>query len=65
MSSPTEIIDPYGQVPSIRQNFEEAEQATAFSFACSLQTTSTSLKPVSITDLQRTLKVLNLLKLAC
>ncbi|KAI4495912.1 hypothetical protein M0802_008318 [Mischocyttarus mexicanus] len=55
--SPTEIIDPYGQVPATRQNFEEAEQATAFSFACSLQTTSSSLRPVNIADLQRTLKV--------
>lgn len=55
--SPTEVIDPYGQVPTTRQNFEEAEQATAFSFACSLQNTSASLKPVNIADLQHTLKI--------
>lgn len=53
----TEIIDPYGQVPAIKPNFEEAEQATAFAYACSTQTTPLPLKPVSTADLQHTLKI--------
>lgn len=52
-------IDPYGQVPAIKPNFEEAEQATAFAYACSPQTIPPPLKPVSTADLQRTLKVRN------
>ncbi|KAG7197158.1 hypothetical protein KM043_007241 [Ampulex compressa] len=55
--NPTEIIDPYGQVPVTKPNFEEAEQATAFSYACSTQTTPPPLKPVSTADLQHTLKI--------
>lgn len=53
----TEIIDPYGQVPMIKPNIEEAEQATAFAYACSPQTIPPSLKPVNTADLQHTLKV--------
>lgn len=53
----TEIIDPYGQVPMIKPNIEEAEQATAFAYACSPQTIPPSLKPVNTADLQHTLKM--------
>lgn len=53
----TEIIDPCGQVPAIKPNFEEAEQATAFAYACSPQTIPPPLKPVNAADLQHTLKV--------
>lgn len=53
----TEIIDPYGQVPMIKPNVEEAEQATAFAYACSPQTIPPTLKPVNTADLQHTLKV--------
>lgn len=54
---PTEIIEPYGQVPASKSSFEEAEQATAFSYACSTQTIRPPLKPVSTVDLQYALKV--------
>ncbi|XP_043255992.1 transcriptional adapter 1-like isoform X2 [Colletes gigas] len=53
----TEIVDPYGQVPAIKPNFEEAEQATAFAYACSPQTIPPPLKPVNAADLQHTLKM--------
>ncbi|XP_076182061.1 transcriptional adapter 1 isoform X3 [Ptiloglossa arizonensis] len=53
----TEIIDPCGQVPAIKPNFEEAEQATAFAYACSPQTIPPPLKPVNAADLQHTLKM--------
>lgn len=54
---PTEVIEPYGQIPALKPNFEEAEQATAFSYACSTQSTRPPLKPVSTADLQYALKV--------
>lgn len=51
------MIEPYGQIPALKPNFEEAEQATAFSYACSTQSTRPPLKPVSTADLQYALKV--------
>lgn len=53
----TEIIDPYGQVPVLKPSIEEAEQATAFAYACSPQTIPPPLKPVNTADLQQTLKI--------
>lgn len=55
---PTEIMEPYGQIPAPKSSFEEAEQATAFSYACSTQVTRPPLKPVSTADLQYALKVI-------
>lgn len=55
---PTEILEPYGQIPSAKPNFEEAEQAVAFKYACSTQTIPPPLKPVSADDLKHTLKVI-------
>ncbi|KYN03896.1 PREDICTED: transcriptional adapter 1-like [Cyphomyrmex costatus] len=54
---PTEVIDTYGQIPVSKSSFEEAEQATAFSYACSTQITRPLLKPVSTADLQYALKI--------
>lgn len=54
---PTEIIEPFGQAPASKPNVEEAEQAIAFSYACSTQATPSPLKPVSTADLQHTLKI--------
>ncbi|EFN71936.1 Transcriptional adapter 1-like protein [Camponotus floridanus] len=56
-SEPTEVLEPYGQIPASKPNFEEAEQATAFSYACSSQSTRPPLKPVSTADLQYALKI--------
>lgn len=56
-STPTNIVDPEGQVPTIKQNVEEAEQATAFALACSTQITSPTPSPVSIADLRQTLQI--------
>lgn len=53
----TEVINPSGQVPSMKRNVEEAEQATAFAMACASQTTVPTLPPVNINDLLQTLKV--------
>lgn len=50
-------MEPYGQIPASKPNLEEAEQATAFSYACSTQITRPPLKPVSTADLQYALKV--------
>jgi len=55
---PTEVIDTYGQIPASKSSFEEAEQVTAFSYACSTQITRPLLKPVSTADLQFALKVI-------
>lgn len=55
---PTEVIDTYGQIPASKSSFEEAEQTTAFSYACSTQITRLPLKPVSTADLQYALKVM-------
>lgn len=55
---PTEIIEPFGQIPVSKSTFEEAEQATALSYACSTQTIRPPLKPVSTADLQYALKVI-------
>ncbi|XP_043266431.1 transcriptional adapter 1-like [Venturia canescens] len=55
--APTEVIDPTGQVPLIKQNIEEAEQATAFAMACASQTTIPTKAPVNVSDLLQTLKV--------
>lgn len=54
---PTEIVDPYGQVPALKPNYEEAEQTTAFHYACSAQLAPPPLKPVSTADLQNALKI--------
>lgn len=54
---PTEILEPHGQIPTAKPTIEEAEQATAFAHACSVQTTPPPLKPVSMADLQHTLRV--------
>ncbi|KYQ50484.1 Transcriptional adapter 1 [Trachymyrmex zeteki] len=54
---PTEVIDTYGQIPASKSSFEEAEQTTAFSYACSTQITRLPLKPVSTADLQYALKI--------
>lgn len=51
-------MEPYGQIPGPKLSFEEAEQATAFSYACSTQTIRPPLKPVSTADLQYALKVI-------
>lgn len=51
-------MEPYGQIPASKSSFEEAEQATAFSYACGTQTTHPPLKPVSTADLQHALKVI-------
>ncbi|XP_074111546.1 transcriptional adapter 1 isoform X1 [Cotesia typhae] len=56
-SKPTDIVDPDGQVPSVKQTVEEMEQATAFAMACSTSVLSSPLPPVSINDLLQTLKV--------
>ncbi|XP_020284001.1 transcriptional adapter 1-like isoform X2 [Pseudomyrmex gracilis] len=56
-SGPTEIMEHYGQIPVAKPTVEEAEQATAFSYACSTQILRPLLKPVNIADLQYTLKI--------
>lgn len=56
-SGPTEIMEPYGQIPASKLSFEEAEQATAFSYACSTQTIRPPSKPVNTADLQYALKI--------
>ncbi|RLU15459.1 hypothetical protein DMN91_012453 [Ooceraea biroi] len=56
-SGPTEVIESYGQVPASQPYVEEAEQATAFSYACSTQVVPPPLKPVSTADLQHALKI--------
>ncbi|XP_012270832.1 transcriptional adapter 1-like isoform X2 [Orussus abietinus] len=56
-NAPIRIADPDGQVPSIKRNVEEAEQVTAFTMACSTQTVLPSPHPVSVSDLQHTLKI--------
>ena len=55
-SGPT-TIESDGQLPAVKPSVEEAEQATAFSLACSTQVMSPSPPPVSIVDLQQILKV--------
>ncbi|XP_015586673.1 transcriptional adapter 1 isoform X2 [Cephus cinctus] len=56
-SAPTRIEDPDGQVPTIKQNVEEVEQATAFAMACSTQTTKPTPHSVTVADLQQALKI--------
>lgn len=51
------MVEHHGQIPAAKPLFEEAEQATAFSYACSTQVPRPPLKPVSTTDLQHALKV--------
>lgn len=51
-------MEPYGQIPASKLSFEEAEQATAFSYACSTQTIRPPSKPVNTADLQYALKVI-------
>ncbi|XP_034945141.1 transcriptional adapter 1-like [Chelonus insularis] len=56
-SPPTDIVDPDGQVPAMKQSVEEVEQVTAFAMACSTQTLPPSLPPVGVKDLLQTLKI--------
>ncbi|XP_046415911.1 transcriptional adapter 1-like [Neodiprion virginianus] len=56
-SMATNIVEPEGQVPAMKQTLEEAEQANAFALACSTQTTSPTPDPVNVANLQQALKI--------
>ncbi|XP_020706979.1 transcriptional adapter 1-like isoform X2 [Athalia rosae] len=56
-NSVTNVVEPEGQVPAMKQTLEEAEQATAFALACSAQTTSSTPDPISVANLLQALKV--------
>ncbi|XP_057330340.1 transcriptional adapter 1-like [Microplitis mediator] len=56
-SKTTDIIEPDGQVPAVKQTVDEMEQATAFAMACSTPVLSPALPPVSVNDLLQTLKI--------
>ncbi|KAJ8686239.1 hypothetical protein QAD02_022033 [Eretmocerus hayati] len=57
LSNPTIIFEPAGQMPCPKMSIEDAEQATVFALACSKQTPSVILPPISVSDLQHTLRV--------
>ncbi|XP_043483836.1 transcriptional adapter 1-like [Leptopilina heterotoma] len=54
---PPTLSETEGQIPSVKPNLEEAEQAVALSLACATQTVLPSPPSVSIADLQTILKV--------
>lgn len=54
---PTEVLDPEGQVPTVKPTVFEAEEERAFSLACAEQVLEPPPPPVSVADLMRTLKV--------
>lgn len=54
---PTDVIDPEGQVPSLKKSIDEIEQATAFAMACSSQTLPPQLPPIGIDELLHTMKI--------
>lgn len=56
-SSATNILEPDGQVPAVKQTLEEIEQSTAFALACSTQKTSQIQDTINIGNLQKTMKV--------
>lgn len=56
-SMPPTLSETEGQLPTVKPNLEEAEQAVAVSLACATQTMLPCPPSVSIADLQTILKV--------
>ena len=55
--NPTMVVEPMGQIPSSKMDIDEAEQEAAYALACSRQTLLPNPLPISIADLQQTLRV--------